>query len=65
MTCTDPSTSAECPCGSGEVRRALYDARRIFVAYICPACEQRVRAGYRADIFTDTNYWADEPIEEP
>jgi hypothetical protein len=45
-------------------RRALVDARGIFVAYVCDACEAEVRAGYREDIFTDAAYWADEPIEE-
>lgn len=52
-----------CSCGSGLPRRALVDARGIFCAFVCDACEPRRRAEFRADIFTDSNYWADEPIE--
>ena len=54
-----------CPCGSGEYRRELYDARGIFCTFICDQCEaEKKRAEFRADIFTDPNYWHDEPIEE-
>lgn len=53
----------ECPCGSGEYPKALYDARGIFCAYICEKCEQEKRARYRQDIFEDVNYWTDEPID--
>jgi hypothetical protein len=52
-----------CPCGSGEPREELVDARGIFCAFVCSQCEAGKRAGYRPDIFTDSNYWADEPIE--
>jgi hypothetical protein len=52
-----------CPCGSGEPRQELYDARGIFCAFVCSQCEKTKRAGFRPDIFTDNNYWADEPIE--
>lgn len=45
-------------------RHALYDARGIFCAYVCDVCEDDRRSRYRADIFTDRNYWHDEPIEE-
>ncbi len=45
-------------------RRELRDARGIFCTFICDRCEQEVRGRYRADIFEDANYWADEPIEE-
>jgi len=45
-----------CSCGSGLVRRALYDARGIFVAYVCAGCEASIRAEYRQDIFTDPLY---------
>ena len=54
----------ECNCGSGLPRRALYDARGIFVAYVCDDCEARVKARYRPEIFDDSNYEADEPIDE-
>jgi hypothetical protein len=53
-----------CPCGSGLPREALYDARGIFCAFVCAQCETRKRAGFRPDIFTDNNYWHDEPIDE-
>jgi hypothetical protein len=53
-----------CPCGSGEPRYILYDARGIGCGYVCEKCEAKARAKYRPDIFTDSQYWADEPIEE-
>jgi len=53
-----------CPCGSGEYRRELYDARGIFCTFICDQCEAEKRAKYRADIFTDSSYPTTEPIEE-
>lgn len=53
----------ECTCGSGQDRRALYDARRIFAAYICDVCEREKRRRFRAEIFTDAGYDADEPID--
>lgn len=52
----------QCPCGSGEPREAVYDARNIFVAYVCDECRDRKLRGYRPDIFTDPNYWHDEPL---
>lgn len=54
----------ECPCGSTEFPEAVHDARGIFVAYVCGKCRARRLSRYRADIFTDPNYWHDEPIEE-
>jgi len=53
-----------CPCGSGEPRRELKDARGIFCTFYCDKCEERKRASFRPDIFTDSNYWTDEPVEE-
>lgn len=53
----------ECPCGSGEYPEPLSDARGIFVAYVCPQCEAVKKRGYRPEIFTDSGYEADEPIE--
>jgi hypothetical protein len=53
-----------CYCGSGKPRRDLVDARGIFCAYVCDACEAEKRKGYRPEIFTDANYEASEPIEE-
>ena len=54
----------ECRCGSGKTRYALKDARGIFCAYVCSECEAKVKSKYRSDIFTNSSYWSDEPIEE-
>lgn len=51
-----------CHCGSGKTRRGLVDARGIFVAYVCDACEETKRARYRPEIFTDPDYWHDEEL---
>lgn len=53
----------ECLCGSGMDRRAEYDARGIFLCYTCPKCRKAKLAGYRPDVLTDANYWADEDID--
>lgn len=53
-----------CPCGSGLESRELYDARGIYCARVCDLCEARKRASFRPDIFTNSNYWHDEPIDE-
>ena len=53
-----------CLCGSGEAKHPLYDARMIFVAYVCSRCEVKVKAGYRPEIFTDSRYEHDEPIDD-
>lgn len=53
-----------CGCGSGQTRYVLYDARGIACGYVCSRCEAKKRAQYRPEIFTDANYWADEPIDE-
>lgn len=53
-----------CPCGSGEPRRELVDARGIFCTFVCDKCEKQKRAKFRSDIFTDSQYWTDEPVEE-
>jgi hypothetical protein len=49
-------------CKPGETW-ALYDARGIYCCKVCEVCEEDKRARYRADIFTDANYWADEDID--
>lgn len=54
---------ALCSCGSGLPREAVYDAKNIFVAYVCPRCRQQKLAGYRPEIFTDPGYDTDEPVE--
>ncbi len=57
------TSSRTCPCGSGEPRYILYDARGIECGYVCEKCEEAVRARYRPEIFEDSNYECDEPIE--
>lgn len=52
-----------CPCGSGEPREELIDARGIFCCFMCSNCEQEKRNRHRADIFDDNQYETDEPIE--
>jgi hypothetical protein len=52
-----------CHCGSGLERRALLDARGIFCCFVCDKCEARRRSAFREDIFTDANYWTDEPVD--
>lgn len=54
------------PCSDGHAgaRWPLSDARGIFCAYVCDRCEDWRRSQYRPDIFEDSNYWADEPIDE-
>ena len=53
-----------CACGSGYPREEVHDARGIFVTFCCDKCRERKLSGYRRDIFTDPNYWHDEPIDE-
>lgn len=53
-----------CFCGSRLPRHELRDARNIFCCYVCDKCETERRKEFRSDIFTDSNYWADEPIDE-
>jgi hypothetical protein len=53
-----------CSCGSGEYPEDVYDARGIFVARVCDKCRKKKLAGYRKDIFEDSNYYCDEQIDE-
>lgn len=59
-----PDIRIECTCTARAPCRALYDARGIFVAYVCNFCEEAKKAQYRPDIFTDPTYWTDEPVDE-
>lgn len=53
-----------CSCGASESRRPLYDARGIFVAYVCDSCETQKKSKYRAEIFINPDYdTMDETIE--
>ena len=55
------STPRLCSCGSGECQRPLYDGHRIFLAYVCDACEASTLDDYRSDIMEA--YDCDEPID--
>ena len=57
------SSQDTCPCGSGELKEALHDARGIFCCYVCPKCEQTQRAKYRTDVLENSDYVANEEIE--
>lgn len=41
----------------------IYDARGIPCGRVCHLCEEKVRAKYRPEIFSNPNYEADEQIE--
>jgi hypothetical protein len=53
----------DCPCGSGQEADAEFDARGIFLAYVCPKCRKEKLSRYRSDVLTDPGYYCDEPIE--
>ena len=40
-----------------------HDARGIPLKRVCHKCEHKLADEFRADVLTDPNYWADEPIE--
>lgn len=52
-----------CPCGSGLPSYWQADARGIPLCRTCDDCHDRKMSGYRPDVLTDSQYWADEPIE--
>ncbi len=53
-----------CPCGSGQFPIPRYDARGIFLCYVCEKCEEMQMSKYRPDVLVDGNYWHDEPIDD-
>ena len=53
-----------CTCGSGKPSSWQYDARGIPLRRTCTSCHKREMGRYRPEVLTDSNYWADEPIEE-
>ena len=57
------SDGKKCHCGSDDYREAIYDARGIFVTFVCDSCRRRKLSSYRPDIFTHSDYWHDEPID--
>ena len=52
-----------CSCGSGEYREAAYDARNIFITYVCSRCRKDKLKGYRTEVLTDPNYDHCEDID--
>ena len=52
-----------CNCGSGLERDELVDARGIFCAFVCDACETEKRGRFRAEIFEDAGYYTDEAVD--
>jgi hypothetical protein len=53
-----------CPCGSGEYRRELLDARGNFCTFVCDKCEADRRQEFRPDIFSNPVYLNGEPAED-
>ena len=53
-----------CPCGSGRESFWQNDARGIPLCRTCAKCHKEKMSRYRPDVLTDSNYWADEAIEE-
>jgi len=51
-------------CDSGKYHEAVYDARGIYCGKVCEDCEAELRQQFRPEIFTDSQYQTDEPIEE-
>ena len=47
----------------GDYTFELLDARGIYCGRVCEYCEERVKASYRPEVFSDGNYECDEPIE--
>lgn len=59
-----PAIERFCTCHAHLPARPIYDARGIFCCYVCDGCEEDKKAKYRPEIFTDAQYWHDEPIDE-
>lgn len=53
-----------CPCGSGKNSWWENDARGIPLARVCVECKQEKLKKYRPEVLTNSQYEADEPIEE-
>ena len=53
-----------CPCGSGKASWWERDARGIPLCRVCPDCKKEKLAKFRPAVLANSNYWADEPIEE-
>jgi len=44
-------------------RWAEYDARGIFLCYVCDTCKKEELNKYRPKVLTDPNYWTSGPID--
>jgi len=53
-----------CPCGSGKKSSWESDARGIPLGRVCLECIDKKLSKYRPEVLTNSNYCADEPIEE-
>jgi hypothetical protein len=45
-----------CQCGSEKERWPEYDARGIFLTYVCDDCRKEKLSHYRPEVLTDSNY---------
>lgn len=52
-----------CLCGSGKESEEMLDARGIYCGRVCEDCEAEKRSQFRPEIFEDSDYYADEPID--
>ena len=54
-------TLKPCHCGSGLERHARFDARGIFLTYVCEKCEAEKLKHFRPEVLTDPNY---DPLDD-
>jgi hypothetical protein len=54
----------QCPCGSGNKPWVASDARGISIGYVCETCIEQKKGKYRPEIFTNSNYEADDLGED-
>ena len=52
-----------CNCGSGQASWWESDARGIPLTRVCLECVDKKLSKYRPEVLTNSNYYADEPIE--
>ena len=53
-----------CPCGSGLTSGWVNDARGIPLVRCCEKCMDEKLSRYRPEVLSDSNYEADEPIDD-
>lgn len=53
-----------CPCGSGKDSMWNHDARGIPLCRTCDDCHEEKMSKYRPDVLSNSNYDADERIED-